>query len=98
MRTTDVQDSTATGNEDGRHDVFDFIINMDNVFLKSELKSSKDAIELVQKRWQYALVLVGLALLHDDRQKGKSAAAKGKDSEWQATDSDKDESVSQQTD
>lgn len=98
VRTTDVQDSTANGNEDGRHDVFDFIINMDNVFLKSELKSSKDAIELVQKRWQYALVLVGLALLHDDKQKGKSAAAKGKDGEWQETDSDKDESGSEQID
>jgi len=35
---------------------------MDNVYLKSELKNSKDAIELVQKRWQYALVLIGLAL------------------------------------
>jgi hypothetical protein len=98
VRTTDVQDSTATGNGDDRHDVFDFIINMDNVFLKSELKSSKDAIELVQKRWQYALVLVGLALLHDDKQKSKSEAGKRKDSAWQAADSDQDESGSEQID
>ena len=98
VRTTDVQDSTANDNEDGRHDVFDFIINMDNVFLKSELKNSKEAIELLQKRWQYALVLVGLALLHDDKQKSKSGAAKGKDGEWQDTDSDKDECSSEQID
>ena len=98
VRTTDVQDSTATGNGDDRHDVFDFIINMDNVFLKSELKSSKDAIELVQKRWQYALVLVGLALLHDDKQKSKSEAGKRKDSAWQAANSDQDESGSEQID
>jgi len=98
VRTTDVQDSTANGNDEGRHDVFDFIINMDNVFLKSELKSSKEAIELVQKRWQYALVLVGLALLHDDKQKSKSGAGKEKDGEWQETDSDRDESGSEQID
>lgn len=98
VRTTDVPDSTANGNEDTRHDVFDFIINMDNVFLKSELKSSKQAIEVVQKRWQYALVLVGLALLHDDKQKSQSGTAKGKDSAWQETDSDRDESGSEQID
>lgn len=98
VRTTDVQDSTSPGNGDDRHDVFDFIINMDNVFLKSELKSSKDAIELVQKRWQYALVLVGLALLHDDKQKTKSEVGKRKDSAWQAADSDEEEAGSQQID
>ena len=98
VRTTDVRDSTANGNEDGRHDVFDFIINMDNVFLKSELKSSKEAIELVQKRWQYALVLVGLALLHDDKQKNKSGAVAGRDRAWQESDSDSDETGSEQID
>jgi hypothetical protein len=71
---------------------------MDNVFLKSELKSSKEAIELVQKRWQYALVLVGLALLHDDKQKSKSGVAKAKDGAWQETDADRDESGSEQID
>jgi hypothetical protein len=59
---------------------------MDNVFLKSELKSSKDAIELVQKRWQYALVLVGLALLHDDKQRSKTSNVEAKALE---SDSDK---------
>ncbi len=65
---TDEQGPNPSANEDDRHDVFDFKINMDNVFLKTELKNSKNEVELVHKRWQYALVLVGLALLHDDRQ------------------------------
>jgi hypothetical protein len=98
VRTTDIQDSTTNGNGDDRHDVFDFIINMDNVFLKSELKSSKEDIELVQKRWQYALVLVGLALLHDDKQKSQSRVGKQKDGAWQEADSDQDESGSEQID
>jgi hypothetical protein len=68
---TDEQEPNSSANEDDRHDVFDFKINMDNVFLKTELKNSKNEVELVHKRWQYALVLVGLALLHDDRQQRK---------------------------
>jgi hypothetical protein len=98
VRTTDVQDSSANGNEDGRHDVFDFLINMDNVFLKSELKSSKEDIELVQKRWQYALVLIGLALLHDDKQKSRSGAGKQKADAWQEAVSPGDEPGSEQID
>jgi len=45
---------------------------MDNVFLKTELKATKDDIELIHKRWQYSLVLVGLAFLHEDRQHRKT--------------------------
>lgn len=69
---TDEPGDQANADDENRHDVFDFKINMDNVFLKTELKSTKNDIELIQKRWQYALVLVGLALLHEDRQQRKA--------------------------
>ncbi|HEY1580521.1 MAG TPA: hypothetical protein VGF82_25955 [Terracidiphilus sp.] len=49
-------------------DVYDFLINMDNLFLKSELKSGGQEIEMIRARWKYGLVLVGLALLHDENQ------------------------------
>jgi hypothetical protein len=48
---------------------------MDNLFLKSELKSSRDDIEMTKGRWVYGLVLMGLALLHDDVQTKKSRPA-----------------------
>jgi hypothetical protein len=70
VRITD--DGKTPSESESQHDVYDFLVNMDNVFLKSELKNSKDAIELVQKRWQYALVLIGLALIHDDKQRTKN--------------------------
>jgi|HubBroStandDraft_6_1064221.scaffolds.fasta_scaffold13093_2 hypothetical protein len=54
------------------HDVYDFLINMDNVFLKSELKPTGDEVEVLKARWKYGLVLVGLALLHDDVQSRKA--------------------------
>lgn len=66
---TDEQTQPSSGSSDERTDIYDFKINMDNVFLKTELKTAKNEIELTHKRWQYALVLLGLAMLHDDKQK-----------------------------
>lgn len=65
----------ASGHNGDRHDVFDFKINMDNLFFKSELKDSGGDAQLIRARWKYGLVLVGLALLHDDAQKQKSVEA-----------------------
>jgi hypothetical protein len=88
---TDEQGPNPTANEDDRHDVFDFKINMDNVFLKTELKNSKNEVELVHKRWQYALVLVGLALLHDDRQQRKESHGTNGGGEPEARDMEDEE-------
>lgn len=52
--------------------VYDFYINMDNIYLKSELKGRKDDPEIVGARWKYGLVLIGMALLHDDIQQKKN--------------------------
>lgn len=46
----------------------DFLINMDNHSLKSELKVGDSEVEVIRARWKYGLVLIGLALLHDDAQ------------------------------
>jgi hypothetical protein len=68
---TDTSDN-GTGSNGERHDIYDFKINMDNLWLKSELKGNNADAKMMQKRWEYGLVLVGLALLHDDIQKRKS--------------------------
>jgi hypothetical protein len=56
--------------EDTGEEGYDFYVNMDNIFLHSEIKakSSVDA-KLLQERYKYALVLVGLALLKEDEEK-----------------------------
>ena len=41
---------------------------MDNIYLKSELKESKEDPEMMKARWKYGLVLIGMALLHDNIQ------------------------------
>ena len=60
-----------TGNGE-THDVYDFKINMDNLFLKSELKTGGDEVEMIRARWKYGFVLIGLALLHDENQAKKT--------------------------
>ena len=73
-----ISDDDVNLNEDqehtngGSHAAYDFFINMDNIYLKSELKGSKGDPEMVRARWKYGLVLIGMALLHDDIQSKKS--------------------------
>lgn len=93
VRITDSTDPTAHGDSENRTDVYDFLINMDNAHLKAELKGIKTDIELIQKRWQYALVLVGLALLHDDKQHNKMKEQQ-KD-RWSSPDLGEDENNSE---
>lgn len=44
-----------------------FYINVDNPSLKLELKDGKDDVALTKQKFIWANVLIGLALLHDDR-------------------------------
>lgn len=56
---------------------YDFFVNADNQSLKSEEKRSKISPKLLEAKFTYALVLLGLALLQDDRGKRPSTTAPG---------------------
>jgi hypothetical protein len=74
------QDSNG-GNGDAP-DIYDFFINMDNLYLKSELKSGvKEESEVIRARFKYGLVLVGLALLQQKAQNKKQSSGVSKDEE-----------------
>jgi len=45
--------------------VYDFYVNMDNLYLQTELKLSKLDPPVLQARWRIALVMVGLAMIQD---------------------------------
>jgi hypothetical protein len=68
-----VSDVVGPGNGENpeAEDVYDFKINMDNLYLKSELKAGGEEVEMIRARWKYGLVLMGIALLHDDLQARK---------------------------
>jgi hypothetical protein len=46
--------------------VYDFYVNMDNLYLKAELKSTKAQPDLVRAQFKYGMVLLGLAMLQQD--------------------------------
>jgi hypothetical protein len=54
----------GTQESDEAKTVYDFFINMDNFYLKSEIKVAKGEADLVRKRFIYGNVLIGLAMLH----------------------------------
>jgi hypothetical protein len=48
--------------------IYDFYVNMDNIYLQTELKSYENKLDarLLEARFKYGLVLLGLALLKED--------------------------------
>lgn len=51
-----------------RKDVYDFFVNVDNLYLKAEMKPATADPELTEARFVYGMVLLGLGLLHQDAQ------------------------------
>lgn len=61
-----------SGNGTNEAEVYDFYVNMDNLYLKNELKSGGKDIQVIKARFQYGLVLLGLALLQQEAQTKKA--------------------------
>ena len=57
---------------------YSYYINMDNVYLLSELKGSGEEPETVKKKWQFGMVLIALALLRES-ERGSSFNGSGPD-------------------
>ena len=53
----------------GEASVYDFFVNEDNFYLKSDLKEARDKEKLVKSQFTYGMVLTGLALLHQHEKK-----------------------------
>jgi hypothetical protein len=51
----------------------------DNLFPKSKLKITSEETEVMKARWKYGLVLVGLALLHDEAHETKTGESEDHD-------------------
>ena len=64
---------------------------MNNLFLKSDLKTGGDEVEMIRARWKYGFVLIGLALLHDESP-AKKVRAEAEDTEGEEESGDPIES------
>ena len=58
----------GTSENEGGPNVYDFFVNVDNLYLKSELKTGGEEVELKKARFINGLALVGLAVLYDEEQ------------------------------
>ena len=63
--------------EEGMSGYHTYYINMDNIYLKTELKATKETPDILRARWQYGMVLIGMALLlnHSDENSDGTAEA-----------------------
>lgn len=57
-------DAEESGN--GGASVYSFWVNMDNIYIKTEMKNSKIDSEILKARYIYGLVLMGMALIQAD--------------------------------
>lgn len=63
--------NAGLSDESGGSNVYDFFVNVDNKFLRIAEKESRDDPKLLQARFVYGMVLVGLALLQDYQSDGE---------------------------
>ena len=66
MRIRNAGSLNGDDDESGSNEIYDFFINMDNLYLKGELKASKSEPELARAQFKYGMVLLGLALIQQD--------------------------------
>ena len=53
--------------DENSRESYTYYINMDNLYLQTELKATSENPEIVRARWQYSLMVVGMALLQDHK-------------------------------
>jgi hypothetical protein len=60
-----IEDAAADGDEE--KSVYTFYINVDNLFLRTDMKNAADDVAVKKTKFVFGNVLVGLALIHDYR-------------------------------
>ena len=77
-----VEDATDEQNE---HSVYTFYVNVDNLYLRNDMKNGKEDPALVEGKFVYGNVLIGLALLHHNHQNGEKQEEADRNGEEAAT-------------
>ena len=64
-----IKDIGDSGEENDHSAGYDFYINVDNEHLRQELISPRVEGVILKKRFVYGMTLIGLAMIHDDKQR-----------------------------
>lgn len=70
-----IRHSISDENGEDEQEIYDFWINVDNLYLKTEQKDSKRDPKILEACFLYGMILVGISLIHDDLERGKSSDA-----------------------
>jgi hypothetical protein len=62
LRIVDTGEANG-GDTNNRRSIYDFYVNIDNIYLQHELKASKKNPKVLQARFRFGLVLLGLGML-----------------------------------
>jgi hypothetical protein len=68
MRVVQSPDLPAGIDDQAAKYAYDFFVNVDNLYLKNEMKGSSTDADLLVARFVFGMVLLGMSLLHDDAQ------------------------------
>lgn len=71
----------ATEDGDEPHEVYDFQVNMDNIHLQREIKSSKAEPDILRTQFKVGMVLIGLALIQREKELRKASKDANDDDE-----------------
>lgn len=72
-----VVNAGLAGEGEDRREVYDFYVNMDNVYLARELRAADQDPEVTRAQFELGLILLALALLHEDAESKKLGAETG---------------------
>lgn len=76
-----IQESASGDNGEADQPIYSFWVNMDNIYLKTEKKYSKNNAEILDARYEVGLTLLGLALIQSHIQSEKSQKREEEDSQ-----------------
>ena len=66
--------------------IWDFYVNMDNVFLQSEIKSSQQDADVLRTKFKFGMALLGLGFLQDRLRSGNADPSSAADNSAEAVD------------
>lgn len=66
LKIKDAGDGEHEGSDDENVTRYDFFINVDNLYLKTEMKAARADIPLLKAQFTYGMVLVGLGMLQQE--------------------------------
>jgi hypothetical protein len=75
--------------------VFDFFVNMDNIYLNTEIKPAYRDPKVVRARFTYGMVLLGLALVQQDEAEKAEDAARNVEAEDEGHDDEAEMNIEQ---